>query len=244
MQLVLSNNRIIAHGENFLSMGGVVINTETGAKYENATVAECENCPSDIGQVGYEYHAGVFVPCAPFGMGNKKGYVMEVCTECATPRNSGIKIKDLSAWETLAEISINQVGSSGGTKYVSFSVDTETLSYFSDFAVVVGEGMELHCGPNGGNDAEISCEGCSVNCIADTGSTQKAQGTISFPEGVLMYTTHRNSLDVNHRIKENGETFTEWDLSGTDFLTVSIHTSGEAYIKGNILLKGRRVKCI
>ena len=93
MQLVLSNNRVIAHGENFLTMGSVVINTETGAKYENATVAECENCPSDIDTVGYEYHAGVFVPCAPFGMGNNNGFFMEVCESCATPRNSGIKIK-------------------------------------------------------------------------------------------------------------------------------------------------------
>jgi hypothetical protein len=43
--------------------------------------------------VGYEYHAGVFVPCAPFGKGNNNGYFMEVCTDCATPRNSGIPIK-------------------------------------------------------------------------------------------------------------------------------------------------------
>lgn len=93
MQLVLSNNRIIAHGENFLAMGGVVINTETGAKYENATIAECEGCPSDIDKVGYEYHAGVFVPCAPFGTGNNNGFFMEVCEDCATPRNSGIPIK-------------------------------------------------------------------------------------------------------------------------------------------------------
>lgn len=93
MQLVLSNNRIIAHGENFLSMGGVVINTVTGARYENATIAECNGCPSDIDKVGYEYHAGVFVPCAPFGVGNNNGYFMEVCESCATPRNSGIPIK-------------------------------------------------------------------------------------------------------------------------------------------------------
>ena len=94
MQLVLSNNRIIAHGENFLSMGGVVINTETGIKYENATIAECNGgCPSDINEVGYEYHAGVFVPCAPYGKGNNNGYFMEVC-DCATPRNSGIPIKN------------------------------------------------------------------------------------------------------------------------------------------------------
>jgi hypothetical protein len=93
MQLVLSNNRVIAHGENFLSMGGTVINTATGDKYENATVAECENCPSDINEVGYEYHAGVFVPCAPYGKGNNNGYFMEVCSTCATPRSSGIPIE-------------------------------------------------------------------------------------------------------------------------------------------------------
>ena len=92
MQLVLSNSRVVAHGENFLAMGSVVINTETGARYENATVAECENCPSDIGKVGYEYHGGVFKPCAPFGKGNNNGYFMEVCSECAVPRSSGIPI--------------------------------------------------------------------------------------------------------------------------------------------------------
>lgn len=93
MQLVLSNNRIIAHGENFLAMGSVVINTETGARYENATIAECNGCPSDIDKVGYEYHAGVFVPCAPYGLGNNNGFFMEVCESCATPRSSGIPIK-------------------------------------------------------------------------------------------------------------------------------------------------------
>ena len=103
MQLVLSNNRVIAHGENFLAMGGTVINTVTGAKYENATVAECDNCPSDINEVGYEYHAGVFKPCAPFGKGNNNGYFMEVCETCATPRSSGIPIKKGIKLENLNE---------------------------------------------------------------------------------------------------------------------------------------------
>lgn len=106
MQLVLSGNRIIAHGENFLAMGGVVINTETGAKYENATVAECNGCPSDIGEVGYEYHAGVFVPCAPYGKGNNNGFFMEVCESCATPRNSGIPIKGVTLWENASPDSV------------------------------------------------------------------------------------------------------------------------------------------
>ena len=93
MQIVLSNNRVIAHGENFLAMGGVVINTETGAKFDNATVAECDGCPSDIDKVGYEYVNGVFKPCAPYGTGNNNGFFMEVCETCATPRSSGIPIK-------------------------------------------------------------------------------------------------------------------------------------------------------
>lgn len=93
MQLVLSNNRVIAHGENFLALGGVVINTETGAKHENATIAECDSCPSDIGEVGYEYHAGVFVPCAPYGK-TEDGYIMVSC-ECGTPKKSLVLLSEL-----------------------------------------------------------------------------------------------------------------------------------------------------
>lgn len=112
MQLVLSNNRVIAHGENFLAMGGVVINTKTGAKYDNATVAECEGCPSDINEVGYEYKGGVFVPCAPYGKGNNNGYFMEVCESCATPRNSGIPIKGGIRLENLSpEVTAIALGS-------------------------------------------------------------------------------------------------------------------------------------
>lgn len=111
MQLVLSGNRIIAHGENFLAMGGVVINTETGTRFENATIAECDGCPSDIDAVGYEYHAGVFVPCAPYGKGNNNGYFMEVCADCATPRSSGIPIKKGIKLENLnSEVTANALG--------------------------------------------------------------------------------------------------------------------------------------
>lgn len=103
MQLVLSNNRIIAYGENFLVKDNTVVNMESGIEYENATVAECDSYPSDIDVVGYEYHAGVFVPCAPFGTGDNNGYFMEVCTTCATPRNSGLPIKDIK-WSTISSM--------------------------------------------------------------------------------------------------------------------------------------------
>lgn len=105
MQLVLSKNRIIAHGENFLPMGSVVINTMTGAKYENATIAECDVYPSDLGEVGYEYHAGVFVPCAPYGK-TEDGSVMVAC-ECGTPRKSGWMLSELVPVGTILWYTVN-----------------------------------------------------------------------------------------------------------------------------------------
>ena len=136
MQLVLSNNRVIAHGENFLVIGGVVINTETGARFENATIAECEGCPSDIDRVGYEYHAGVFVPCAPYGMGNNNGFFMEVCESCAAPRNSGIPIKGGIKLENLDLTSVTPQGLGGAEFFIlwenaytgTFSDQTLTMS--------------------------------------------------------------------------------------------------------------------
>lgn len=95
-QLVISGNRILAHGEDcFLAMGGTVICPDTGKTFNNATVTVHEGeLPADIDSVGYEYHAGEFVPCAPFGTGDNNGYFMEACTSCATPRSSGIPVAE------------------------------------------------------------------------------------------------------------------------------------------------------
>ena len=152
MQLVLSKNRVVAHGENFLAMGGVVINTETGAKYENATIAECDGCPSDIDKVGYEYHAGVFVPCAPYGKGDNNGYFMEVCETCATPRNSGIPIKGGIKYENLdvADIIANGLGKTNITllwsnEATSADFEAQTITLTSgdyEFLIVLGEGRQ------------------------------------------------------------------------------------------------------
>lgn len=91
MQIVLSNNRVLAYGKDcFLAMGGTVICEATGKAYQNATVAETDSpLPSDIDTVGYEYHAGVFVPCAPYGKG--AGAVMVACEDCGTPKSSGVR---------------------------------------------------------------------------------------------------------------------------------------------------------
>lgn len=63
-QLVLSGNKVIAHGEDcFAVYGNVVYCADTDRVFYNATVAECTTeCPPDIDDIGYEYHAGVFVP--------------------------------------------------------------------------------------------------------------------------------------------------------------------------------------
>lgn len=89
-QLVLSGNRILAHGEAgcFLAMGGTVICEEKGKAYPNATVVTHEGgLPADIDKVGYEYHAGVFIPCAPYGTG--AGDILVACEDCGTPKRSG-----------------------------------------------------------------------------------------------------------------------------------------------------------
>lgn len=92
MQLVLNNNRVMAYGENYLAMGGVVINTVTGERHEHATIAECDCAPSDIGQVGYEYRAGEFIPCAPYGKGD--GTVPVLCgNDCKATKDSGIPLE-------------------------------------------------------------------------------------------------------------------------------------------------------
>ena len=91
MQLVISGKRILTYGENFIAMGNVVVNPETGAKYNNATIAESACVPSDIDEVGYEYHAGEFIPCAPFGKGD--GTVPVLCgNDCKAIKDSGIPI--------------------------------------------------------------------------------------------------------------------------------------------------------
>lgn len=95
-QLVVSGNRIMAHGEDcFLAMGGTVICTETGRKFENATVVNHDGAiPSDIDSVGYEYHAGEFVPCAPFGKGT--GNIAVLCGDtCKSLKDSGISVANI-----------------------------------------------------------------------------------------------------------------------------------------------------
>ena len=93
-QLVVSGNKILAYGEDcFTVMGESVKCSNKGNEYQNATVTTCEEFPPDIGKVGYEYHAGQFVPCAPFGEG--VGNIAVFCDACNTMKNSGFPISSL-----------------------------------------------------------------------------------------------------------------------------------------------------
>lgn len=97
-QLVVAGNRILAHGVDcFLSMGGTVICPETGRVFQNATVVLCDGgLPSDIDKVGYEYHAGDFVPCAPYGVGD--GNLAVVCgQDCKSIKDSDLSLQQLIA---------------------------------------------------------------------------------------------------------------------------------------------------
>ena len=93
-QLVISGNRVLAHGEGFVSMeNDTVLSTETGTVYQNAAVCECETPPADIDTVGYEYHAGVFVPAAPFGAGSSG--TLLISGGCGVPQSSTVEINTL-----------------------------------------------------------------------------------------------------------------------------------------------------
>ena len=159
MQIVLSNNRVVGYGDNFLCMGGTVINTVTGAKYDNATIAECDCVPSDIGRVGYEYKGGSFIPSAPFGMADNTGYIMEVCTSCATPRNSGVPVKN-AKWETVDTIVFEPLTTdptktdgylrdSDSPFLFNFDVSTDILKDYSQYRMVLKKGSTIKISKDG-----------------------------------------------------------------------------------------------
>ena len=96
-QIVISGNRVLAHGEDcFAVTGNTVVCTNSDKVYDNATIATVEEIPADIDTVGYEYHAGLFVPCAPFGVG--LGNIAVVCgNDCKAIKDSGIDINKISS---------------------------------------------------------------------------------------------------------------------------------------------------
>ena len=132
MQLVLSNNRVIAYDESnsLIAMGGTVVNTANGNVYQNATIAKCDCLPTDINDVGYEYRNGNFVPCAPFGEGD--GNVALYCgNTCKVPRDSGVEFSQI-----VQRVSFEYTGDGGR----SVSIPTEKLppNFVADMLHVFG----------------------------------------------------------------------------------------------------------
>lgn len=130
-QIVLSGNRVIAHGTDcFLTIGETVICTNTGRVFVNATVAEVESVPDNVDAVGYEYHAGEFVPCAPFGVGD--GNVPVLCgDDCKAIKDSGF-----------AMAHVRQMGKMDAIEYVGTGTRSVSLSlpFIADLIIIMSAG--------------------------------------------------------------------------------------------------------
>ena len=124
-QLVLIGNRVIAYGEDcYVVTSEGVKDMTTEKTYSSATVAEYTvDLPSDIDIVGYEYHAGEFVPCAPYGKGT--GTIPVLCDDCKTLLDSGLTFDDLGLSYTTTYLG-------SGTGAVSI-----TAPFVPKFAVVM-----------------------------------------------------------------------------------------------------------
>lgn len=125
-QIVISGHRILAHGEDcFLAMGGVVICQNTGRIFQNATVANVDEIPADIDAVGYEFRAGKFVPCAPYGIGN--GNIAVLCPDsCKALKDSGIPLDGITHHEVIKYTGAGKYSASNPTT-LTFNIVPEIV---------------------------------------------------------------------------------------------------------------------
>lgn len=136
-QLVVRGNRILAHGFNrYISVNGTVIDTDSGKVYANSTVVECKEClPADIDSIGYEYHSGVFVPCAPYGEGT--GTIAVLSSDmCKTIVDSGILVTNVGKSENGT-----YKGNGNSTKNLTFSFLPKVLLIFHTSDTYGGVGI-------------------------------------------------------------------------------------------------------
>lgn len=209
MQLVLSGKNIVAYGEGFLAMGGTVINPDTGAVHQNATIVECENCPADLGKVGYEYHAGEFVPCGPFGEGD--GNIAVWCDECKAPRDSGLSMAE---FRKIYHTTYQGVGSGVCSVTCGFRPKHIIISGFNTyrdevtFCVMstdnsrtdgIGYGHTFHSekSPVEGNLAILGTVQCTAN---DTGASWEFWGGNSTKKNIIAMNEKPSSGDCCYSI--------------------------------------------
>ena len=120
-QIVISGNRVLAHGTDFSVTNNAVVCESTSRVYNNATIATVDSVPDDIDSVGYEYHAGRFVPCGPFGKGS--GNVAILCNEdCKAIKDSGIPIGRFAQSERVA-----YTPTAGGGVSLSFNISPDVV---------------------------------------------------------------------------------------------------------------------
>lgn len=203
-QLVVSGNRILAHGTNcFYSMGGTVICPETERVYQNATVVNCDNIPSDIDLVGYEYHAGEFVPCAPFGVGD--GNVAVVCgNDCKAIKDSGIPLAEIGRI-----VRTSYTGSGGSTVSLTFDAKPVILFILGEYEKS-GESVAKHHSFNIVTEGKligwVGVDGHTVNGNYSQGSTSEevvvSGNTITIRKYSSSYSYYNpvNSEDVTYKV--------------------------------------------
>lgn len=137
-QLVLFKNRVVAYGSDcFLAMGDTVICTETGRRFEHATIATTTAPPPcDLALTAYEYDGANFRICEPFGK-TDGGYIVAACDDCRTPRQTTIptaKVKELV--ETYATIDVTYPSGSVCTlKKDAITLTAERVAGFERFNV-------------------------------------------------------------------------------------------------------------
>lgn len=161
LQIVTSGNRVLAHGEDcFVPFGdGSVICLTSGTTYYNATVADVEELPADIDAAGYEYHAGKFVPCAPYGVGN--GNIAVLCPDsCKALKDSGIPLDGITHHEIQTYPGSSKYGSKNPT-VLTFNIVPTLVFIHSDGKDVTTFGLGIISGewgaffPRGGSDTEV-----------------------------------------------------------------------------------------
>lgn len=201
-QIVVSGNRVLAHGENcFTAYGGKVICMEKDRAYENATVVNVETVPADIDEVGYEYHAGVFVPCAPYGKG--MGNLAVVCNnDCKSIKDGGLPLSAFFNGGLPVPARIVHGTYTGSLKYGQNNPNT--LSF--DFAPLLVCVFSNDAYPRTNSKAEslerqlIMCRGVTEQpCIRQSGTeyfvTDGARKIIWGENSVTWYTTTESSYD-------------------------------------------------
>lgn len=205
-QLVVSGNRILAHGTNcFYSMGGTVVCPDTQKVYQNATVVICDALPSDIDVVGYEYHSGEFVPCAPFGKGT--GSVALYCDEnCKVPKDSGLSLSEFALLEVQTYEGSGQSGSSNPSRLTFKNGIPDVIliqSQNKNSQLIITQTMGVSCYALGEN---TQCE-----VYMEPGfSTSNA--ITPLPENTVQWYTNANTLGQYRQCSVSGTIYTVYAL--------------------------------